>query len=346
MSVPSKKALDPLVPAKIPNLPKLLKPDTLDSVASSSQVVRPVLKWVGGKTQILDQVLRKFPQRIANYYEPFVGGASVLLGFLSSSITKSALATTKTIVASDINPNIIALYKNVQSRCQEFIQHLNLLAETYNTITCNPVQAETTPTTPTKNTKNPTTYEEALESTESFYYWVRRKYNTTPDRTSAATSAMLLFLNKTCFRGLYREGPSGFNVGFGHYKHLSLPSKEHIQQVSLLIQRVKFQTCSFEQTMQLLRRNDFVYLDPPYAPESSTSFVKYTSNGFDLHAALFSCIHNLRSLKIKFLMSNADVDQVRNAFPKKQYLVVVLKCRRAINSKNPAATTNEVLVSW
>jgi len=153
---------------------------------------------------------------------------------------------------------------------------------------------------------------------------------------------MFLFLNKTCFRGLYREGPNGFNVPFGHYVAPSIYDEDELLAVSDLIQGVQF-TCQDVQLALLgVGLDDFIYLDPPYAPESATSFVGYTSDGFPLeaHQALFTRLKNLSLTK--FLMSNADVTLVRDAFP--GYQKQVVSARRAINSKTPESRTNEVLI--
>jgi DNA adenine methylase len=292
--------------------------------------MKPFLKWVGGKTQILNDVLSCFPNEINNYYEPFVGGGSVLLGLLS----RSDIHISGRIYASDLNGNLIALYKNIQTCPDELIAETKKLVDAFKAITGTEVN------------RSPTTLEEAHTSPESYYYWIRSKFNalSTEDRPKAFASAMMLFLNKTCFRGVYREGPRGFNVPFGHYKNPSILDETHIKDVSILIQNVVFTHTSFEDALQNVRAGDFVYLDPPYAPESETSFVSYTSDGFNLenHTRLFELCGTMPA---SFLMSNADVPLVRNAFPTPTYTTKIINCRRAIHSKNPDSTTNEVLIT-
>jgi DNA adenine methylase len=270
--------------------------------------IKPFLKWVGGKTQILDEVLKRFPQQINNYYEPFVGGGSVLIGLLSY-IKAGKITVLGDIYVSDWNLNLVGLYKNIQSNPHELIDELKLLTE----------------------------------NTEDYYYTIRSRFNEAVDRTCVQTSAMFLYLNKTCFRGIYREGPRGFNVPFGHYKNPTIVDEEHILRISELIQPVIFTHDSFENALEDVQAGDFVYLDPPYAPETTTSFVKYNSDGFGIkkHQELFDIC---KSMKAKFLMSNADVSLVKHTFDSEEYTVEKILCRRAIHSKDPSSKTNELLI--
>ena len=297
--------------------------------------MKPVLKWVGGKTQILDDVLTLFPTQIRNYYEPFVGGGSVLLGFLTR-VKSGAITLSGRVYVSDLNQNLINLYQQIQTSPEPLLTELQRLT------------AEFASATGTTVNRKPTTQEEALTSQESYYYWIRAKFNALSDtgRASPLAAAMMLFLNKTCFRGVYREGPHGFNVPFGHYKNPAVFEEAHIRAMSALIQGVEFSVCSFDAPLSRPGAGDFVYLDPPYAPETATSFVSYTSDGFNAaqHAALFESCKGLHARGAKFLMSNADVSMVKEAFPAPAYTTTVLVCRRAIHSKKPGSVTNEVLI--
>jgi DNA adenine methylase len=296
--------------------------------------VKPVLKWVGGKTQILDEVLSFFPEEMNNYHEPFLGGGSVLLGLLSS-VKSGNIKISGTIYASDLNSNLIHLYQNIQSSPSEFIAEVKKLVDEFNTIQGTEVN------------RNASTIQEASTSQESYYFWIRSTFNalSKEERTTPLASAMLLFMNKTCFRGVYREGPRGFNVPFGNYKHPSILDEVHIREVSHLIKDVVFTTRSFTDSLTNVDVGDFVYLDPPYAPESEKSFVSYTSDGFNLnnHKSLFNLCHTLNTRGVTFLMSNADVKLVKDAFS--SYKIKIISCRRAIHSKKPESKTNEVLIT-
>lgn len=116
--------------------------------------------------------------------------------------------------------------------------------------------------------------------------------------------------------------------------------------ISDLIKNVKFKCMGFDKSLLKIKYNDFAYLDPPYAPEKETSFVKYNFDGFDVeqHNKLFEMCQNLMLNKVKFMMSNSNVKLVIDSFPKDKYSTEVIECRRAIHSKNPAKTTNEIII--
>jgi len=283
--------------------------------------MKPFLKWVGGKTQILPQVLSKFPREINDYYEPFVGGGSVLLGLLTSDINIRGK-----VYASDNNPSLIYTYRNIQSDpdtiYEKTNEHIILLSSLPDV----------------KGVTNPNR-EESLQSRESYYYWIRSEYNKLDDKSSIEASAMFIFLNKTCFRGLHRVGPNGFNVPWGHYKNTNMIPKQQICDISILIKNVTFDISDWSSSINRAITGDFVYLDPPYAPVDNTSFVGYTAQGFSEHIILFD---SLKASTYKWVMSNSNVPLVTDSFH--GYAIEVLECRRAINSKNPRQTAQEVLV--
>lgn len=299
-------------------------------------VTKPFLKWVGGKTQILDDILSLFPIEICNYHEPFLGGGSVLLGLLSY-LKCNKIKITGSIYASDLNSNLIGLYKNIQSYPNILIIEITKIVNEFNKIKGTEVN------------RNASNLHDALSSPESYYFWIRSRFNSLSkeERLTPTASAMLLFMNKTCFRGVYREGPRGFNVPFGNYKNPTIFEESHIMLISELIKDVIFTISSYDISLKKVMSGDFVYLDPPYAPKSNTSFVSYTSDGFDIdsHKLLFKLCNDMSANGIKFIMSNAEVTLVKDSFSSPLYTTKIISCRRAINSKNPESKTNEVLIT-
>ena len=288
--------------------------------------MKPIIKWVGGKTQILDKVLKTFPREIENYHELFVGGGSVLFGLLESK----DITVKGKVYAYDKNQKLINMYRQIQTNPKDVHDHLTELFKTYDT------------RTGTEVNRKPQTEEEGLTSKESYYYWVRKKYNDLIP-TTHIHAATLIFLNKTCFRGVYREGPNGFNVPYGHYKTTPVVTPlEELLKIQYLIKDVVFKWCDFRAAFaQTVNDCDFIYADPPYAPENVKSFVGYTKDGFtmDDHKDLFDL---LKYSEIDFVMSNAKVYLVTSSF--EDYKIEDVPARRAINSKDPSSITTEVLV--
>tara|TARA_B000000477_G_scaffold3642_1_gene3313 strand:- start:4818 stop:5717 length:900 start_codon:yes stop_codon:yes gene_type:complete len=297
---------------------------------SDNKLQKPFLKWVGGKTQIINDIISKIPTEMNNYHELFLGGGSVLLSVLSLQKQNKILIKNK-IYAYDINSDLINVYKNIQNNKEELYKIINLYINEYNSITGSIIN------------RKPISIEESQTSKESYYYWIRNKYNKM-DKNTIECSALFMFINKTCFRGMYREGPNGYNVPYGHYKETpTIISKTDLDYISDLIKDVEFKHNSFTDSIKNVNEGDFVYLDPPYAPENSKSFVGYNADGFNLetHKLLFNEIKKLKN--IKFVMSNAKVDIVTNSF--KDYNCHEILARRAINSKNPSSTTKEVIIN-
>jgi len=277
---------------------------------------KPFLKWVGGKTQIIDKILENFPKEINNYREIFLGGGSVLLAVLSLQKEKKIVIKNK-IYANDINQVLISTYLHIQKNKEIFYKFVIDYKETF----------------------------DKAKEKENQYYIMRDKYNSIKDFKNIEKCALFLILNKLCFRGLYREGPRGFNVPYGHYKKTpTIINKEELDKISDLIKDVQFTCSDYSTSLKEVQEKDFVYLDPPYAPENLNSFVKYTSKGFNLedHKLLFDLIKQIDKKHTKFVLSNSKVELVLVSL--KDYKYKELMARRAINSKNPSAKTKEIIL--
>jgi DNA adenine methylase len=292
---------------------------------------KPVIKWAGGKTQIINKIIDKFPKEINNYHELFLGGGSVLIALLEN-INNNNIKLNGNVYAYDINETLINLYINIQSNVKNVIYEINKIIDIYNNLNGIIIN------------KKPDNITEGTTSKESYYYWIRKQYNllSQEQKNKPLGTAYFIFLNKTCFRGVYRVSCNGFNMAFGHYKNPEIINEEHLLKISELIKNVKFICQSFEESFNKVNKKDFIYLDPPYAPEFNNSFVGYTSSGFDInqHNLLFDLCK-----KYNFLMSNSDVDLVKNNFIENdKYHIETILCKRNINSKRPNSKTNELLI--
>ena len=309
----------------------------MNTTVKSNKIQKPLLKWVGGKTQMSLKVLDAFPSNMNNYHEPFLGGGSVLLALLSYQ-QQNKININGEMYAYDLNPSLIFLYQHIQSQPQELFTLIMRYLNEYDKC---PMLGKG------ESNRKASTKEEALQSKESYYYWCRKQFNTLSKDNNIRYSALFVFLNKTCFRGVYREGPNGFNVPFGHYKKTpQITTKENLDTLSKLIKNVHFVCASFEKSLLNPVQEDFIYLDPPYAPESSKSFVGYTAAGFNIdnHKKLFEMIRALDKKGVRFAMNNAKVDLVTEAFKDERFTLTDISARRACNSKNPGAKTTEVII--
>lgn len=297
--------------------------------------LKPILKWAGGKSQIINHVIKKFPKEINNYYELFVGGGSVLLNFLNEVEEKKIIVHNK-IYACDINETLLNFYKNVQKCPNELYDEIMRMKSIF----------EECDTDSERVNRNPDSEQEAKKSKESYYYWIRKSFNNLNqyEKNTVYGSCLFLFLNKTCWRGLYREGPNGFNVPYGNYKNPSFVDKDTLLNISNLIQKVEFICCDFREITPIIQENDFVYLDPPYSEETKTSFKTYVKSGFDTNTQkiLFEYCYKTCS---KFLMNNSCATIVSESFSDKKFNVEKILCKRHINSKFPESTTDELIIT-
>jgi len=305
--------------------------------------IKPLLKWVGGKTQLLETLLPLFPTQVQNYYELFIGGGSVLLSLLSETPRRIQ----GQIYAYDTNPVLISFYQHLQIQPQALYDILQEIIQEFQSI--NPI----TPLTgEDKPIRKPNTLEEAKTSRESYYYWIRKQYNhlTAEQQQRAYGVALFFFLNKTCFRGVFRVGPNGFNVPYGHYTNPEIVEYEHWMEIHRLLQPVNFLVMDCALSMTLAEAGDFVYLDPPYVQETKTSFVGYSLEGFSPQKSrlLFQQCHQWTKKGVSWVMSNSDTPLLQETFPEetpeKKYHIHHVTCRRAIHAKRPDSIARELMI--
>lgn len=301
-------------------------------------MAKPFLKWAGGKRQLLTQIMERIPsesEECKKYIEPFVGAGAVLFHLIERS--KEFEFTEYHII--DINVELILCYKALKQDATLVYSELKKLIDKY-----------------------PNTHEERKDKKISgSYYDVRSLWNQNivadidelDDEARAKRVAKTIFLNRTCFNGLYRVNKQGeFNVPIGNYKKLSFPSLEELEEVQKALKNVKIYHGSFKLCKEIADEETFLYFDPPYRPISKTSsFTSYTKYGFndeDLDD-LFELYLQLNEKNCILMMSNSgrggapDEDFIEVLF--EQFDVDEVKASRSINSKGDSrGKVNEVIV--
>lgn len=282
--------------------------------------LKPFLKWAGSKKQIINIITSKIPTKINTYYEPFVGGGSVPLALLTEMIRGER--EIKKMIISDKNEVLINAYNCVKKYPRKLISYLKRLDKEYQS-------------------------KRSMNGKEKLFYEMRDKYNNESKKISNCMRATLfIFLNKTCFRGLYREGPNGFNVGFGNYKNPNICDEDNLFLISRCLNKYKvlIKYHSYNLLLGKVKKGDFVYLDPPYYPINNTSFVKYHRNSFciDDHEELYKFCDQLNKNGINFLMSNSYTKYNINIY--KKYKREKILCKRKIHSKKPQSSEYEILI--
>lgn len=216
-------------------------------------MARPFIKWVGGKTQLLPEIRQRYPDNITRYCEPFVGGGAVLFDVLQGYHPQEVLI-------NDINPELINLYETIRDNCEPLIQLLEQFQ----------IEYQETP----------------ADERQNLYLGKRATYNHyilehTPLH-NLEKAALFIYLNKTCFNGLYRVNRNGlFNVPFNKAVNPLICDAENLRECSLLLQNVQMHVGDYSYCNNFIDGNTFVYLDPPYRPLTvSSSFTSYNENGF------------------------------------------------------------------
>jgi DNA adenine methylase len=276
-------------------------------------VCYPFVKWAGGKTQLLAKLYSFIPSGFSRYFEPFLGGGALFFYLISN---KSRPLTT---YLSDINSELINSYLVVKDNVDKLIDLLN--------------QHEI------KYKKDPSRY----------YYELRTQDLKKTNRTARA--ARFIALNRTCYNGLYRVNRQGlFNVPWGKYKDPLICNSSNLRNVSLALQhsRTTIQVGDYKEILlEKVREGDFVYLDPPYNPSSSTSyFTRYTRSGFDDgdQQELAATFRKLDGKGCKILLSNSNTQLIKELYCDFAKYVVEVDTTRSINCKGSKRAGHKELI--
>ncbi|BAB60005.1 DNA adenine modification methylase [Thermoplasma volcanium GSS1] len=258
----------------------------------SKACCKPVLKWAGGKRQLIPYIMRYVPERFKTYYEPFLGGAAVLIHLYSKGRISKA-------VVSDVNRDLYMLYKEIKERPIELISVMRSLN---------------------------------FQNKREDYYRARDLFNETSDYK--LRSALLIYLNKHGYNGLYRLNSLGlFNVPFGRHRNTSFPSDQDILSLSNMLSSCTILNEDFEKAVAGAESGDFVYFDPPYVPLSKTSnFTSYTESGFTHkdQVRLKDVFIELSNRGVFVMETNSDTENVRDLY--KAFEIIGVPARRNINS--------------
>lgn len=287
---------------------------------ANDKKIKPFIKWVGGKGQILDEIRKNYPpelgKSIKKYAEPFVGGGAVLFDVLANYDLDE-------VYISDSNPELINLYENIQKNVGALIKMLKIREEKYLALN--------------------------EEERKLYYYEVRNTYNSYigSSKNSLEKAVCFMFLNKTCFNGLYRVNRKGeFNVPMGAYTKPLICDENNLRAVSKALKKVRIVCGDYHDCDEFVDKNTFVYFDPPYRPLNATSsFTAYTENDFDDEdqKELAEFIKKLNERGAYVMASNSDPKNVNpeddffeDLYKKSKMKINRISASRAINSKGSA----------
>ena len=309
------------------NAEKPIDKRTVRYEKSKSITLKPFLKWVGGKSQLVEQIEKLLPtggeNRLTKYAEPMVGGGALFCSVLSKYNFEE-------LYISDINDELINAYQTVKNDVDNLIVKLNEMQMLFLPMDEN--------------------------GRKYFYYTVRERFNSTAltEETATEKAAQFIFLNKTCFNGLYRVNRKGqFNVPMGAYKNPTICDDENLRNIHEALKNVTIVCGDYSLSKSFIDKDTFVYLDPPYRPISETSgFTSYNSDVFDDNEQirLSEFIDEINLSGAKIVLSNSDpknVNEEDNFFDDlyKNYKINRVEASRAINSKgDKRGKINELLI--
>ncbi|MCL2336052.1 MAG: DNA adenine methylase [Firmicutes bacterium] len=260
---------------------------------NNNLLVAPVLKWVGGKRQLLYHLIQLLPRRITVYCEPFVGGGALLFS-----------RRPQVAYVNDINEELIRVYRVIKDDVEALITSL-----------------------------------QGFKNEAGYFYAVRdwdRDRTAYAARPEAEKAARILYLNKTCYNGLFRVNSAGeFNAPFGYYRNPNIVNAPVLRAVSAYLNQatVHLTALDYAAVLKELPAESFVYFDPPYDPVSETAnFTGYAKGGFSRaeQIRLRQCCDDLDRRGIKFMLSNAATDFIREQY--NAYHITVVQAKRAVNS--------------
>jgi DNA adenine methylase len=267
--------------------------------------ISPFIKWVGGKTQLINEINEMLPKEIDTYIEPFIGGGAILFSLLENRDIPN-------IVINDRNIDLVNTYKTVRDNVNELINILSIFEYNYHSIDGD------------NNLKN------------KYYYRMREIFNSHSEDI-ITQSAIFIFLNKTCFNGLFRVNKKNeFNVPIGSYRLPKICDSNNLLNISLKLKNVTILCGDYSETLKYAKGKTLFYFDPPYKPLSKTSgFISYQNNTFndDEQIRLNSFCLELNRLNYKWILSNSKPDNDFFDELYKDFNIHEVLARRVINSK-------------
>ncbi len=275
--------------------------------AEAEILARPIVKWAGGKRELLPELLRRAPKAIDHYVEPFAGGAALFFALAEQGrFARASLF--------DQNRELVACYRAVRDDVEALIKKLDTAA---------------------------------FKHDKTVFYAIRSQR--TDGMTDVERGARLLYLNKTCFNGLWRVNSRGeFNVPFGSYRSPKILDPVRLRAAARALRGVAIEEGDFETALDGLGKKDFVYFDPPYVPVSKTAnFTSYGEGGFGAadQRRLRDRLKELGRRGVPALLSNADTDDARELYA--EFVVESVQVRRSINANTTRrGPVGEVLVAW
>lgn len=279
------------------------------------EIVKPFVKWAGGKSSLIPQLTKYYPFElkdgtIERYIEPFVGGGAVLIDILQKYEVKEAYAF-------DINKDLINCYNVIKTDVENLIQELDKKEKEFLILN--------------------------NDDRQQYFYDIRAEYNsyTLNKDINVKRASEFIFLNRTCFNGLYRVNKEGkFNVPCGKYKNPTICDSNNLRNLSKLIKNVTFEYGDYKKSESFVNENTFVYFDPPYRPLSITSgFTSYTKEDFndDNQKELANYFYKLDLKNAKLMLSNSNpknVNEDDNFFENiyKGFVINEVSAKRMINA--------------